>query len=297
MGESLPLDIDRRSPNTMRNSIWRRLGHADTGVITNYSIGQSKFMWFLRLLPRVREAFATAWGLPVGAADANHGPSGNIAELMTSFDGCGAQRNIFLPGAENTWRTKAGWFHTDQNHKFKSGFHSLQGVLNFYPVDELSGSTVLVLGSHLRFEEVCASHPEARGNFVKIVETRQPAQSLVKSAVQAILDPGDLLLFDSRVVHCNQVLSQACHSPSNTIALQDRPDAALSRLVAYISMAPAKKIPVSSADARHAFVKEGRTSGHDVWCMPLRKKYAEVDPAYVEPSPSDPLWQLVTPAQ
>jgi hypothetical protein len=30
--ESLPLDIDQRTPCTMRDTIWRRLGYADTGV-------------------------------------------------------------------------------------------------------------------------------------------------------------------------------------------------------------------------------------------------------------------------
>jgi len=78
--ESLPLGIKRNDPSTIRTSVWRRLGYSNTGVITNYSIGQSSFMWYLRMLPRVRQSFAT-----VGAWLGKCMPMENVLSLASSL--------------------------------------------------------------------------------------------------------------------------------------------------------------------------------------------------------------------
>jgi len=296
--EWAPLGIRKGEALTMRSSVWRNLGWGNTGVITNYAVGQSEFMWYLRMLPQVRLAFATAWGLlpettgPQGSCD-----ECSIPPLITSFDGCGAQRNLFLPEAEKDWRTAGRWFHVDQNHRFAPGLHTFQGVLNIYPTDAVSGSTVIVPGSHRRFAEICAAHPEARGSFVKLAEKRSPGRELVGAAVQAVLEAGDLLVWDSRVVHCNQGLCpQGCTKPEDTVALQgSRSNAPLSRLVAYIAMLPAKRLTPSLASARRACVQEGRGTGHDASYVPRGGKRVSTHPDYRAPDPSHPLWQLVAP--
>ena len=75
------------------------LGSETNGIIANCGIGQAPFMWRLRLLPKVTEAFAAIWGC---AED----------ELLTSFDGA----NVFRPWRRDpSWITKGGWYHVDQN--------------------------------------------------------------------------------------------------------------------------------------------------------------------------------------
>lgn len=289
--EDLPLGIRVSKPRNMKSAIWQKLGYSNTGVIANYSIGQSEFMWYLRLLPRVRQVFADAWGLAPQNGDLN-----KDHRLISSFDGCGAQRNIFLPEAERDWRTGGRWFHLDQNHRMHPGLHAYQGVLNFYPSDASSGSTVVVPGSHHHFRQICEAHPQARGGFVKLAADRDPGQKLVAAAVQVIMDPGDLLLWDSRIVHCNQGLCPLrCHSTEDTAALAGRTDAAFARLVAYIAMLPTSRLSPKLAAERRSCVREGRGTGHDASYVPRGGKRVHVHPTFHEPSASHPLWQLVDP--
>jgi len=289
--EDLPLGIRLSEPRNMKSSSWQKLGYINTGVIANYSIGQSEFMWYLRLLPRVRQVFADAW-----SSAPKSGNSSEASPLISSFDGCGVQRNIFLPEAEQDWRTGGRWFHLDQNHRMHPGLHAYQGVLNFYPTDANSGSTVVVPGSHHHFRQICEAHPHARGGFVKLDEKRDPGRKLMAAAVQVIMDPGDLLLWDSRIVHCNQGLCPShCHSTGDTAALAVRADAAFSRLVAYIAMLPASRLSPKLALERRTCVRQGRGTGHDASYVPRAGKRIHVHPSFREPPASHPLWQLVDP--
>ncbi|CAE7781273.1 unnamed protein product [Symbiodinium pilosum] len=56
-------------------------------------------MWYIRSKPKVVSAFARVWGT-------------EKEDLIVSFDGCCAFRP---PSVDHRWRTRAGWFHTDQN--------------------------------------------------------------------------------------------------------------------------------------------------------------------------------------
>jgi hypothetical protein len=53
--------VDRNDPNTWWcDNTWAP--NAKDGIIYGRGVGQSEFMWHLRLLPRVRQAFAAVWG-------------------------------------------------------------------------------------------------------------------------------------------------------------------------------------------------------------------------------------------
>lgn len=136
---------------------------------------------------------------------------------------------------------------------------------------------------------------EARGSFVKLVESREPARELISQAVQVILDPGDLLVWDSRTIHCNQGLCSQCRRPADTAALRHRPEAPLTRLVAYIAMLPANRLTPALAAARRACVREGRGTGHDATLLPRGGRRVSVHPAYAAPDPGHALWDLVAP--
>jgi len=68
----------RDDPSTWTDEQFERVGCVATGIISRAGIGQSDFMWYLRVLPAVRKAFASIWGTP---------------DLLTSFDAA----NIFRP--------------------------------------------------------------------------------------------------------------------------------------------------------------------------------------------------------
>ena len=78
-----------------------------------YGIGQSEFLWYARLLPKVREAFSLIW-----ADD----------DLLVSYDGCGVFRP---PEVNEEWRTQGAWYHIDQNLYNRPGLHAIQVDTSF----------------------------------------------------------------------------------------------------------------------------------------------------------------------
>jgi hypothetical protein len=86
--ESVRPGVKRHDASTHTTKVWNSLGYKNSGVMAQESAGQSAFLWHCRLLPKVRDAFATLWGLRPQSADSR--------ELITSFDGCGSWRNAWL---------------------------------------------------------------------------------------------------------------------------------------------------------------------------------------------------------
>ena len=164
---------------------------------------------------------------------------------------------------------------------------------------------MLVPHSHAdgTFEAVCArarqrSGGDRLGAFVRLDATRDGADAAVAArAVQAVLEPGDLLLWDSRVVHCNQGVDPRVRRADGCAATRGaRASAPLSRLVAYVSMTPAERATSPAlAEARARCVREGFTTGHDVLAAPRRGRGARGEAAqgWRAPPPGDPCWALV----
>ena len=84
----------RGQPSTWENGLG---ANPATGIIGGHGFGQSRFLWELRTLPRVRAAFEFIW---------------ETTDLLSSYDG----GNVFRPThSRPDWRTKGGWWHCDQN--------------------------------------------------------------------------------------------------------------------------------------------------------------------------------------
>jgi hypothetical protein len=104
--EATGLGIRRTDPDSIGADAWNQVCFPKNGTMSKGGVGQSDFMWHCRLLPGVRSCFAAAWG---------------VDELVTSFDGCGANRNPWCSSttadgvADNSWVTEGGWFHLDQS--------------------------------------------------------------------------------------------------------------------------------------------------------------------------------------
>eukprot|EP00735_Rhodelphis_limneticus_P008157 TRINITY_DN2096_c0_g1::TRINITY_DN2096_c0_g1_i1::g.21763::m.21763 TRINITY_DN2096_c0_g1::TRINITY_DN2096_c0_g1_i1::g.21763 ORF type:complete len:341 (+),score=13.93,PhyH/PF05721.8/3.6e+02,PhyH/PF05721.8/0.0011,DUF1479/PF07350.7/79,DUF1479/PF07350.7/0.23 TRINITY_DN2096_c0_g1_i1:83-1105(+) len=243
------LGFDPTQPNTFDSESWKDLGFMHHGVIANYGIGQSEFLWYCRLLEGVKNVFATVWDV-------------NASDLLTSFDGCGVARNPWKGASD--WLIQGNWFHVDQNYHANAGLITYQGFLNFYPTSKGSGGNVLVPGSHLRFKE--AFQDKYRQNLrpsTAFVKFNHPGddEKYCKTAIQPRLSSGDFLVWDSRTIHCGQGVDM-CQPQSEVMA--GRENHILTRLVAYICMVPRAHITdVTTLQRRKECVLSGLTSGHN----------------------------------
>ena len=206
--------------------------------------GQSAFMWAVRSLPAVSQAFAAAW---------NVDPDG----LLVSFDGA----CIFRPWHERReWRTKAMPFHVDQNawRPDRSGFVCVQGMCTLTEANEATGGLVVVPRSHAAHGEICAGLPHARewADYVPVPEHDSALQAADKGGARMLrLPAGSLVVWDSRTVHCN---APALGSP----ALPQRGAGGLLRAACYVSMAPAAGLPEALLEQRRHAVAARLSSTH-----------------------------------
>merc|ERR1711907_85046 len=210
------------------------------GLIGGHGIGQSRFSWHMRLLPGVKEAFAAVWG---------------EEDLLVSFDG----GNVFRPWkGKPEWKTDGGWWHIDQNCYLtgKEGRVSVQGMVTFTDATPETGGLCVVPHSHKDFRGVCerAYAQKLPADFVP-VQSSDPALSSGTRLVCA--KAGDLLLCDSRCVHCNTPGTIEDVDMSASIGCTTE----LLRAVGYVFMTPSALASVETiVQRKDAFVNNVTTS-------------------------------------
>lgn len=192
------------------------------GILHGFGFGQSRFMWRLRLLPQVKAAFAAVWG---------------TQDLIVSFDG----GNAFRPWRHNrSWLTQGGWYHVDQNaaKQHGQGMVCVQGLVTLTDVSDDTGGLVIIPKSHTRHLEFCQRSKIARalGDFVPL-PADDPILDLGARLVHA--RAGDLILWDSRTVHCNTPALTALHNRASESA-DDASARELIRQAGYVCMTPAR---------------------------------------------------------
>jgi hypothetical protein len=212
-------ELDRRDLSTWK--IWP--GDSQTGIISG-EINHSDFLWHVRLNPQVKKAFELLW-------DTN--------DLLTSFDG----GNAFRPWNSGypKYKTRGGWWHVDQNclrGLERQGRVSIQGLVTFYDADETTGGFTVIPGSHQYHEIICQQAPR-KIDFIPILgEFPEELKVLPHSLPRA--KAGDLILWDSRTVHCNVPAFapvEVVPSPVESDIKESEPIELL-RLVAYVCMQP-----------------------------------------------------------
>jgi len=252
--------IRRHDPETWSGSTkYPFPGSNGTGVATEYGIGQSEFLWYIRGLPTIAKVFQMIWGED---------------DLLTSFDGCG----IFRPAEINPlWRTNGSWFHIDQNGNSKPERCCIQGLLNLLPGGVDDGGLVVIPKSHLIFNDIFRNHQFASGkDFVRLSHKNIPELWNANcKPTKLIVAPGDFVMWDSRTVHCNHP----------ALILEKKPNPpVLRRLVAYVCMTPkrfAKKLKplrlervnafqraITSSHWPHEFYPSSRPYKSDTWVVP-----------------------------
>jgi len=217
----------RDDPATWTDESLASVGSSINGIINGLGAGHSELSWYIRTLPRVRRTFATLWG---------------TTSLLSSFDGF----NIFRPWHHGFRKTVGSWLHVDQG-RTKMGLHAIQGFVALYDQDARTGGLVVLPRSHHRHEEVLVDASQL--DHVRLPEycpvLDMPRRLLVCRA-------GDLVLWDSRCVHCN---TPAFEKPQT-------PAARLLRAAVYVCMTPKRWAPAQVLRARRLAYELRQSSSH-----------------------------------
>lgn len=227
--ENLGTGIDRNDIHTWDDDRWPTAVHG--GILPSYGIGHSAAQWFIRDIPAVAQSFAAVW---------------NDTDLLTSFDGVA----LWRPWAHNpAWRTNTGpsWLHIDQHPIGRPGKHCVQGLVNLLPTSPETGGNVVVPGSHRRFEAIPRDYADRLARIHPSIDHFRFPNDDPKLAdtqpIQAHMEAGDLLLWDSRTIHCS---SPGSDTPPDT---QD-----LLRAASLVCMMPRAKSNPKVIEARKAAV-------------------------------------------
>mmetsp|Transcript_20556 Transcript_20556/g.43742 ORF Transcript_20556/g.43742 Transcript_20556/m.43742 type:complete len:964 (-) Transcript_20556:34-2925(-) len=206
------------------------------GIIQRRGVGQCEALWYLRSLPAVKQVFASIWG---------------TESLVTSMDGAG----VFRPyGHSHSWKTdRRHWCHIDQGHQ-KRGLQCVQGLVTLKPATAETGGFVVVPGSHRFHHDILSRYPWTHKDSIHLeandlsLTDGDSRPSLVEARA------GDLIIWDSRTVHCN-----VPPLVENQELLNGKD---LLRAVAYICMTPAAWCSDEVVGQRSKAFQQGVTSTH-----------------------------------
>ena len=233
--EALGTGIDRHDPTTWDDDRWPVAVHG--GIIPSQGIGHSAAQWFIRAVPDVKRSFAAVW---------------DDDDLLVSFAGMA----LWRPTAVNPgWRTNRGgsWLHIDQHPIGRPGFHCVQGLVSLLPSSPSTGGNVIIPGSHKLFESIPDLYTERLSRIDSGIDHfRFPIDDPLLASSPPIMphiEAGDLLLWDSRTVHCS----------SPAIGAEGDPRRGLLRAASLVCMMPRSRSN-ASVIARRRDALASRTS-------------------------------------
>ncbi|KAL2793783.1 Clavaminate synthase-like protein [Aspergillus keveii] len=206
------------------------------GMYFLYGATHENFVWKARMEPGVVDVFSKLW---------------ETDELIVAFDGF----NISFPNRKDTkW---SPWPHCDQSPKRK-GMQAVQGLLNFAPNGLKDGGLILMKGAANLFDEFFASQRQAADHedappaelewedlFLFSEEHVQWFKDHGCELTKINLDPGDMVLWDSRTMH------YACLPEGDQI-----------RHAQYICMTPRRFATPEALDLRKRCFEEYRGTTH-----------------------------------
>eukprot|EP00005_Dracoamoeba_jomungandri_P001157 CAMPEP_0174259448 /NCGR_PEP_ID=MMETSP0439-20130205/8268_1 /TAXON_ID=0 /ORGANISM="Stereomyxa ramosa, Strain Chinc5" /LENGTH=337 /DNA_ID=CAMNT_0015343337 /DNA_START=57 /DNA_END=1070 /DNA_ORIENTATION=+ len=205
----------------------------NNGIFGSHGFPHSPFCWNTRTLPAVKTAFAAIWGTD---------------DLIVSFDG----GNAFRPWKHNPyWLTDGGWWHVDQNScNYESKRVCVQGLVTYYDATPESGGLCVIPKSHLKHDEVCATSSSAKlgTDFVPLEMSSSLLQN--NDGILVCAKAGDMLLWDSRTVHCNTPALTTEEYFKRPEEEREKGKEELIRLVSYVCMLPKSHASQEVLDAR-----------------------------------------------
>jgi hypothetical protein len=227
--------MQRNDPATWSDDRFCKVGSIPSGILFN-GVGQSDFLWYLRLLPKVKAAFQSVF---------------NESDLICSFDGGSVFRPWHAPDATPECKTRGGgWFHVDQGRALK-GRCAVQGLVTLTDASAETGGFCVIPDSqkhHDRLIESSRLHSDV--NFVHV---SPDFDVLTHPQILPLCRAGDLVLWDSRTIHCN------------TPSLAPRPACPTDRLLraaGYICMVPTAWASPEVLGIRRDVFEFGETRNH-----------------------------------
>jgi len=187
--EDLGTGVDRTDITTWGDDRWPVNVHG--GIVPSQGIGQSGAQWFIRSAPAVKTAFAAVW---------------DDDDLLVSFDGMALWRPTSV---DATWETDRGgaWLHIDQHPITRPGRQCVQGAVTLLPTSPTIGGNIVIPGSHKWFADIPERYAERLGRLPDTMDHfRFPAddpQLQNTPPVMCHMEAGDMMLWDSRTVHCS----------------------------------------------------------------------------------------------
>lgn len=229
--ESCCANFKANDPNTWQAKNMPIMLH---GILKHY-YGHTELQWTIREL--CVPIFERIWGC-----------SGN--DLLCPFDG-----GCFLPAIpKDTLKNRKfkQWCHHDM-FRGNRGFSCVQGVVNFMENGPEDGGLVLVEGSRDIFSQYLDKHPSSGIVWgpVDMSDTLVSTKRLIKICAPA----GSIILFDSRMFHCNVHPTGSIMRPDNTPRF---------RMAHYVSLQPRSGATAKELQKRIRLYETGRMTGH--WC-------------------------------
>lgn len=267
--------INRGDPSTwLRKSGWPGGGR---GFLVEKGGGcHLRAAWDLRVLPAIRDCFAKIW---------------ETRELLVSMDTFIAWRPWQAPGAPSEFQPVVEGLHIDQNPSVKRGRQAVQGMIPLLPVTHATGGLAVVPRSHTQDaqDRLIAANPVWAGHgddwcLLKGTRGLGGAPMLLEA------DAGDLLLWDSRLVHEGKVgtgLTVGADLPAvGGVGASEAPLAAplpqLARLALTVCMTPKARATPEVLAARRAAFASGAGMTH--WPHEATQAGPDAPPGWVPPA-------------
>jgi len=210
--------VDRNDPGTWGDDQWPVNVHG--GIIPSQGIGHSAAQWFIRSVPSVKTAFAAVW---------------DDDDLLVSFDGMALWRPTAI---DPSWATDRGgaWLHIDQHPISRPGRQCVQGAVTLTTTSPSIGGNIVVPGSHKWFANIPERYAERLGRLPETQDhfrfpTDDP-QLQETPPIMCHMEAGDMMLWDSRTVHCSSPGKEAAPETDQVTA------PALTRAASLICMMP-----------------------------------------------------------
>lgn len=234
--------IDRTDPITWRSDNWPSV--VGSSIFHAYNAGHAQFMWDVRCENKVIKTFAKVW---------------KTHKLLVSFDSFGVMKPSELTGEK--YEPSKRWYHTDQAFS-KTGRCCVQGFVNLEKTGSQDGSLLVYKNSHKYQTQMATKFGLHHHNKDWYRLTPEQEQWLKEQKgveeVKVLASKGDMVLWDSRTIHCNTLPDQNRQEPRF-------------RYVCYICMVPASFVTIGQLKNKKEAFDKMLTTGHWPQCTKIFK--------------------------
>jgi len=228
--ESLGAGVNRNDISTWNDNNWP--GSTVPGFCNTFGGSHCDAAWYLRSLNRVKSTFAHLW---------------DTDDLLVSMD----TFILWRPWWHNEeWTPTVERLHCDQNPVRKPGFHCVQGMIPLLPVTKRSGGLQVVPDTNTDEAQEYLKNNYRISPVLDWCQLREN-DKYIGTGMLLEVDPGDLILWDSRTIHGGLVGTGEKHAED----LLDNPE--LARLSLTVCMAPTSKATPQVLKQRRMAVENG----------------------------------------